>query len=420
MELKVSKKIFNEVYFPSLLDYQNRFEVYYGGGGSGKSHFVAQKLIVKALNNKRKILVLRKVGRTVKTSVFQLLIEQLSFFCILEKCKVNRTDFTIELPNGSIFLCSGLDDAEKIKSIVGITDIWMEEATEFIQDDFNQLDIRLRHPSASGQQIILSFNPVSKVNYCYKLFFNEEFDNEQEAEGIKQFRAKVKILHTNYLDNRFLPQAYIDSLLLLKATNPAYYKIYCLGEFGSLGKLIYTNWQSFDFDSKKIKGDLLVGLDFGYVNDTTALICSIVNEQEKRIYIFDEWGDTGKVNSEIADVIKAKGLAKSTIIADSAEQKSIEELKREGIVRIKACVKGKGSINQGIQKLQQYEIIVHPSCKKTIEELKNYQWKKDRKTNEYINEAEDKNNHFMDALRYSLQCVSQAQKLKTMDKNILF
>ena len=418
MDIRVSKKVFNEVYIPSLLSYDTRYEVYYGGAGSGKSHFVAQKLVFKAIKEPRKVLVLRKVGRTVKQSVFQMLQDTLSFFKILDRCKVNKTDYTIELPNGSIFITTGLDDSEKIKSITSITDIWMEEATEFIQDDFNQLDLRLRHPTATGQQIILSFNPVSKVNWCYKLFFKDEWDatETKEREEMMEFRQKVKILHTNYLDNRFLPQPYINSLLLLKATNPAYFTIYALGNFGSLDKLIFNNWQVQEFDYKKIKGELMVGLDFGYVNDTTALICSLLDEKNKRIYIFQEWGDTGLLNSDIAAGIKALGLSKSTIIADSAEQKSIEEIKRAGVQRIKPAVKGQGSILQGIQKLQQYEIVVSPDCRKVIEELKNYSWKKDKKTNEFVNTPIDAHNHFLDALRYSLQCVENNPKVKTINK----
>ena len=347
-----------------------------------------------------------------------MLLDTLSFFKILDKCKVNRTDYSIELPNGSIFISTGLDDSEKIKSITSITDIWMEEATEFIQDDFNQLDLRLRHPTATGQQIILSFNPVSKVNWCYKLFFKDEWDAGEEAQKAEmlEFRKKAKILHTNYLDNRFLPQPYIDSLLLLKATNPAYFTIYALGNFGSLDKLIFNNWQVQEFDYKKINGELMVGLDFGFVNDTTALTCSLLDEKNKRIYIFQEWGDTGLLNNEIAAGIKALGLNKSTIIADSAEQKSIEEIKRAGVPRIRPAVKGQGSILQGIQKLQQYEIVIHPDCRNIIEEFKNYSWKKDRKTNEFINEPIDNYNHYIDSLRYSLQCVEQNPKVKTINK----
>lgn len=418
MKISVSKKIFNPAYLPSLLSYDTRYEVYYGGAGSGKSHFVAQKLVFKALREERKILVLRKVGRTVKQSVFPMLIETLKFFKVLDMCKINKSDFTIELPNGSMFVLTGLDDSEKIKSIANLTDIWMEEATEFIQDDFNQLDLRLRHPTAQGQQLILSFNPVSKANYCYKLFFQGKFDKEEELAEMLEFRKKVKISHTSYLDNQFLPQAYVDSLLLLKATNPAYYTIYALGNFGSLDKLVFPNYQVFDFDHTKIEGDLMTGLDFGYTNDPTALVASIMSKKENRIYIFKEWGGTGFLNDQIYKGICALGMKKSCICADSAEPKSIEELRRLGLYRLKPSVKGQGSILQGIQKIQQYEIIVHSSCKNVIDELQNYSWKKDKQTNEYINEPEDKFNHYMDALRYSLQCLDERVQLRTMDKRL--
>lgn len=413
MKLILHKEIFNDVYLSSLDDYSKRYEVYYGGAGSGKSVFVAQKLVKKALTDRRKILVLRKVDKTTKNSTFQLLLDTLTDWKIIDKCKINRTDFTITLPNGSVFLCCGLQDPERIKSITGLTDAWLEEATEFNQEDFNQIDLRIRHPEAKGQQIILSFNPVSKVNWCYKLFFKEAADA-----AMTDFRAQCKILHTNYLDNKFLPQSYIDSLLLLKATNLDYYKIYALGEFGSLSKLVFNNWKVEEFDCTQVYGDLCVGLDFGFIADPTALVASIVDDENKKIYVFNAKSRKGLLNNEIAEMIKAEGFAKSSIIADSAEQKSIEEIKREGISRIKPATKGQGSILQGIQKLQQYQIIVHPSgAAALIEELKNYCWEKDKKTNEYINKPIDKYNHCIDALRYSLQCMGH--KVKTMDKALL-
>ena len=307
----------------------------------------------------------------------------------------------------------GLDDPEKIKSITGLTDAWLEEATEFSLDDFSQVNLRIRDPKAEDQEVILSFNPVSKANWCYLQFFA---DNEE----LTEFRKTVKIVHTNYLDNPFLPQEYVQALLLMKATNEVYYKIYALGEFGSLDKLIYNNWQIMDFDPDKIQGQLLCGLDFGYTNDPTMFVASKLVEEEKRIYVFKEWGGTNFLNDQIAEQIKNMGFAKSLIIADSAEQKSIEEIKRKGIVRIKPSVKGQGSVLQGIQKLQQYEIIVHPSCRNTIEEIQNYSWKKDKQTNEYINEPIDDFNHSLDSLRYSLQCMDARAQLVSMNKDLLF
>ena len=414
MKINIHTNIFCPVYLPHLYPDGHRIILFYGGAGSGKSFFVAQRLVYKALRGRRKILVLRKVNRTTKASTFQLLLDTLDQFGIISMCEINRTDFTIILPNGSMFLCMGLDDPEKLKSITGLTDAWLEESTEFSLDDFSQVNLRIRDPKAKDQEIILSMNPVSKANWTYLQFFAE---NKELAD----FRKTVKIVHTNYLDNPFLPEEYIKALLLMKNTNEVYYKIYALGEFGSLDKLIYNNWQKMDFDPTAIKGQLLCGLDFGYTNDPTAFVAAIAVENENRIYIFKEWGGTGYLNDAIANQIKEMGFAKSIICADSAEQKSIDEIKRLGVPRIKPCIKGKGSILQGIQKLQQYELIVHPDCKNVIEELENYSWKRDKATNEYINEpAENGYDHYMDSLRYSLQCMDVRKQLASMNKDLLF
>lgn len=407
INIKLSKKLFNETYYPYLLDYKHRYEVYYGGAGSGKSVFVAQKLIFKALNQKRKILVIRKVGTTLKDSVFQLINDTLKEWKIYNLCQVNLSTYTITLPNDSVFLFKGLDDREKIKSITDITDIWCEEATELAEDDYTQLDLRLR-ALKPDLQLICSFNPVSKANWVYKKWFASS----------AQPNGDTFILKTTYKDNRFLPKAYINALEEKQKTNYSYYKIYALGEFCSLDKLVFSNWEAADFDNTEINGVLLVGLDFGFVNDTTALIASLLDEENKRLYIFKEWGATGKTNKEIADVITALGFSKSVIIADSAEPKSIEELRRDGISRIRESTKGKDSIIHGIQKLQNYKIIVHPTCEKIITEFENYSWKKDKQSGEYVNQPIDEFNHFIDALRYSLQCV-KTNKIKTINKAAL-
>ena len=411
MKITLKKNLFNATYLPHLKDYSKRYEVYYGGAGSGKSKFIAQKLIYRAMQSQRTVLVLRKVNATTKNSTFKILQETLSDWKILPYCKINKSDFTIILPNGSQFLCMGLDDPEKIKSIAGITDAWMEEATEFTQDDFNQVDLRIR-ALVPNSQVILSFNPVSKANWAYLLFFKPN-------EELEEFRSGCTIVQTTFKDNKFLPENYVKQIQLMSATNPVYYKIYVEGEFGSLDKLVYNNWQSYDFDHTKLKGKLCVGLDFGYVNDPTAIIASIVNQEEKRIYIFQEMVEEGLLNDAIGRKIKDLGFRKSDIVADSAEQKSIEEIKRMGIPRIVPCAKGPDSIIHGISLVQEYEIVVHPSCVKTIEELQNYSWQKDKATNEYINKPVDKFNHCLDALRYSLQCLDIRPRLQTMSKDVL-
>ena len=324
-------------------------------------------------------------------------------FKLYEYCDVNLSTFTITLPNGSIFLCKGLDDSEKIKSITAITDIWIEEATEINLDEYTQLNLRLR-ANVDDLQMFLSYNPVSKTNWVYSHFHDV-------------VPANTRVLHTTYLDNKFLPADYVKSLEEMKKTNYTYYKIYALGEFASLNRLVFTNWKAQEFDYKALDGKLIVGLDFGFINDKTALIASILNEDNKTLHIFKGYTCIQKTNDEIANVIKSLGLQKSVIIADSAEQKSIEEIKRLGVTRIKASKKGPDSIIHGIQKLQQYQIIVHPDCSEIITEFENYAWKKDKSTNEYINKPIDDFNHCIDALRYSLQAVKD-NKLKSINKNL--
>lgn len=397
IDVRIKKDIFNPIYYPYLTDYTHRYEVYYGGGGSGKSHFIAQKLTYKALEYKRKILVIRKVMATQKDSCYRLFSDILSDFKIYRFCKVNKSDYEITLPNGSIILFKGMDNPEKIKSIVGITDVWIEEASEITVEDFTQLKIRLR-ASVPYLQMFLSYNPISKANWVYKYFHDMN----------KPIPPDTIVLKTTYKDNKFLPDDYIKTLETMIQTNPTYYKIYTLGEFCSLDKLVYTNWESADFDIAELKKspklELLCGLDFGFTNDPTALISSFIDEENKIIYVFDEFYKTGMTNDEIAAVIKNKGLAKSTIIADCAEQKSIKEIEYKGIYRIHESEKGKDSILSGIQKLQQYKIIVHTNCENVITELENYSWTKDKNTGEYTNKPIDTFNHCLDALRYSLQC----------------
>ena len=286
----------------------------------------------------------------------------------------------------------------------------LEEATEFNPEDLELIDGTVRSIIYDlPLQLYLCFNPVSKANYVYKRF---GFDT-----GITP--PNTFVLKTTYLDNPYLSQDYIERMEHMKLINPTRWKIEALGDFVSLDKLVFQNYKIEEFNHAEIKGKLLIGLDFGYVNDPTALTASVLDEENKKLYIFKEWGATNKTNDEIAKVIVSLGFGKSTIVADCAEQKSIAEIKRLGVSRIIPCSKGKDSILHGIQKLQQYEIIVHPDCESVITELENYSWKKDARTGEYINQPIDSFNHYLDSLRYSIQIVDNNKQIKTFSKSAL-
>lgn len=413
MRIKFNKRVFNDVYYPYLQDYDKRFNVYYGGGGSGKSHFVVQKLVYKYLKySNRKCLVVRKVGNTLRDSIYALFKSVISDFNLYDEVKFLDSMLTITLPNDSQFIFKGIDDPEKIKSITNIDDIIIEEATELTMEDFDQLNLRLRSKNPYNQ-IHLMYNPVSKSNWVYNHWHQREINPET-----------TMLLHTTYKDNRFLPQDYIQALEEMKETNFAYYKIYALGEFATLDKVIFNNWKIEDFNYREIIKEnmdikALFGLDWGYTNDPTAFICALVDEENKKLYIFDEFQERGLLNNEIAQRIIDMGYGKETITADGAEPKSIDELRTHGISRIRGAKKGNDSILNGIQFIQQFEIIVHSQCVHMIEELQNYTWQKD-KNGIYINKPIDKYNHGIDALRYALEDIrGQSRKLKLLDRNLL-
>ena len=389
-------------YKPYLLDYKTRCSVFYGGAGSGKSYFVLQKVLIKALQYKRKVLIIRKVDRTIKNSTWALFRELLTKMPEVVE-KENKSEYTITLKNGSEFLFQGLDDAEKVKSIHGITDIVIEEASELTAEDFDQLDLRLR--AESGMlQMALMFNPVSKANWTYKRFFENGAPED------------TRIIQTTYKDNPHLPEEYIKALLGMKQRNPAFYKIYALGQFATLDKLVFPSITVRLISDQETEGlPFWAGMDFGYTNDPTALNWGFVDNAERKLYIKGEYDKRGMTNDIIAETITNLGLAKEEIIADSAEPKSIAELRKLGVRRIKASVKGPDSVKNGIDRLQRYEIIVDERCPKTIEEFENYTWQKDRKSGEYINQPIDAYNHHIDAIRYGTQTAMQ-KRVRTAEE----
>lgn len=403
------KKRFNDWVLDDIADYSQRYEVYFGGGGSGKSFGAMQKVVLKSVKNKRRVLVIRKVSATMKDSIFLLtknILTAMNF-----TYKENKSDLTLTLDNGTVFLFKGMDDPEKIKSIADITDIVIEEATELTLEDFTQLDIRLRPTEdVKYPQMYLMFNPVSKANWCYKRWFE------------KGTPERTKVVHSTYLDNKFLTDAYRRTLEDLENTNPNYYKIYCLGQFATLDKLIFPIWTKRLISEEEVKSfKFWCGLDFGYVNDPSAITWGRFDKDTMTLYITGEYTKKGLTNDIIATTLISLGLAKEVITADSAEQKSIAEIKKAGVPRIKGAVKGPDSIINGIDKVLRCKIVIDERCIDTIEEFENYTWIKDKKTGEYVNKPIDSYNHHIDSIRYGIQEVlKDSNVIKTINRSSLF
>ena len=410
IKIKNPSRVFNKHIFDKLTDYSTFTEIHYGGASSGKSHGVIQKVVFKSLQAwkyPRKVLFLRKVGSSVYDSIFEDVKQCLEAWGLLGACKVNNSAYRIELPNGAQFIFKGLDNPEKIKSIKGISDVVMEEASEFTLDDYTQLTLRLRDKKHPNKQIYLMFNPVSKVNWVYNAFF------------VKKPKNTV-IYQTTYKDNRFLDEVTKENIEELADRNEAYYKIYALGEFATLDKLVFPKYKKQLLNKEELKQfPSYFGLDYGFINDPSAFMHIKIDDENRRLYIVEEYVRKGLTNDKIAEAIKALGYSKEIIRADSAEKKSNQELRNLDIPRVIDVMKGPGSVMQGIQYILQYEIIVDERCVKTIEELENYTWKKDRATSEYINEPVDSYNHCLDAMRYAIQDrIFQAKKELDVNKTI--
>ena len=228
--IKIPSKVFNKVYLP-YLDNLNRYLIFYGGAGSGKSYFVVERYIKKILQQKMmNLLVVRATGKSNRDSTFALFKQVINKWKLSKYFKINESDLRIKsLLNGNEIIFSGLDDVEKLKSVTfskgELTDIWIEEASEILESDFNQLDVRLRG-KGTKKQIVLSFNPIDINHWLKKKFFDIARDN-------------VTIVHTTYKDNDFLDEEYKQLLEGYKDTDEYYYNVYCLGQWGVLGKTVF-------------------------------------------------------------------------------------------------------------------------------------------------------------------------------------
>lgn len=383
----------NSPAFVPLFANQSRYQVAWGGAGSGKSHIVARKILYRLLKEQdvaHNFLVIRKVDRTIKRSVFTLVRNIISRWKLTSEFNVNLADKTITYkPNGSQIMFSGLDDVEKLKSIEGVTSIWCEEATELTQQDFEQLDLRLRGDHGCLKQIILTLNPISEQHWIKKIFFDEPMEG-------------VFTLHTTYLDNAFIDAEYKMVMENKRQTNPRYFNIYALGNWGTAEGLIFPSVTQRLIRPEEIERlECVQGLDFGYTNDPTAFSQSYVDIPGKKIYVYDGFYEKGMSNAKIADNIKAMKAHRHKTVADSSEPKSIDYIRTKE-VRIEAAAKGPDSVSAGIDFLSEFEIIVNAHLVEFMTEFNNYSWALDR-NGKATNKPVDDFNHFIDSLRYSLE-----------------
>ena len=387
--------------YATYWNYKGRYRVVKGGRGSKKSTTTALWIIYNMMKYPlANTLVIRRVFNTHKDSTYTQLKWASNILKVSHLWKFSKSPLEATyIPTGQKILFRGLDDPMSITSITvehgHLCWCWFEEAFQVMnEDDFNKVDMSIRGELPKGyfKQITLSFNPWSEKHWLKKRFFDIEDED-------------VLAITTNYACNEFLGEDDKKLFEKMKINNPRRYNIEGLGNWGIAEGLVYSNFEELDFDIEEIKKRKNIksafGLDFGYTNDPTAFICLLVDLDNMEIFIFDEHYQKAMSNKMIADMIKYKGYAKERIIGDSSEPKSIDDIKKQGIYRIKGARKGKDSILNGIQYIQDFKIYVHPKCENTLIELSNYVW--DTKDGNAINKPIDDYNHLMDALRYSLE-----------------
>ncbi len=386
--------------------FKGRYRVVKGSRASKKSKTAAlwyMSNLSKERYRQANLLVIRKTFRTLKDSCFTELKWAINRLGLQNTWVPKESPLEIEnVQTGQKIYFRGLDDPLKVTSItVGkgvICWLWIEEAYEISSEaDFDTIDesIRGEMPPGLFKQITLTFNPWNEHHWLKKRFFDPTDDPD------------ILAMTTNYTCNEWLDDADKQLFERMKRDNPRRYRVAGLGDWGIVDGLVYENWEErlFSLDEiRKMPGiRSAFGLDFGYTNDPSALFCGLVDTANKTLWVFDEMYKHGMSNEAIASEITAAGYAKEHIVGDSAEQKSIDRLRFLGLSRITAARKGRDSINNGIDFLQDYKIFVHPKCVNFLTEISNYTWDTDKRTGQKMNRPIDDFNHLMDAMRYGME-----------------
>lgn len=388
--------------YKTFWNFKGRYRVVKGSRASKKSKTAALFYIKKLMEYpEANLLVIRKTYRTLKDSCFTELKWAIKRLGVERWWDVKESPLEITYrPTGQKIYFRGLDDPLKVTSItvdVGyLCWMWIEEAYEIMSEaDFDTLDesIRGEVPDGLFKQITLTFNPWNERHWIKKRFFDCEPDPD------------ILAITTNYMCNEWLDKADLKVFETMKKNNPRRFAVAGLGGWGIVDGLVYENWKEKEFSLREIqnKYDLKsgFGLDFGYTNDPSAAFIGFVDVDNRKIYVWDELYQKGLSNRKIFDNLSQMGYSKDRFTGDSAEPKSIDELKGYGM-RITGATKGKDSIINGIQWIQDCEIIIHPRCVNFLTEISNYTWDKDKFGNK-LNRPIDDFNHLMDAMRYGLE-----------------
>lgn len=400
----------NDHFYDFVDDWEHKFYFLVGGYGSSKSYHVAVKLIKKLLEEKRKALIVREVFDTIRDSCYDLLEEVADAMGVSDYLTFTTSPMQVRFSNGSKIIFKGMDKPAKLKSLNGVSIVWIEECSEVKYEGFKEILGRLRHPRMSNH-IILSTNPVSKSNWCYKYFFQDKKNKVFVLDDEELYQKRIMVVgrtyyhHSTVDDNYFVPHEYIEQLDDLKNHDPDLYRIARKGHFGVNGRLVFPQFEVQPDEvvrasMKAVRTPLEKnGMDFGFVTSYNAVVRMLIDHDKKVLYLYDEYYSRDKTDPEIADDIeKWKDVL---IKADCAEPKAIKYYKQRGF-RIKACKKFQGSREMYTKKVKRFrKIICSDKCQNIIDELQDLTFAVD-KDGEIIEDEFNIDPHTLSAIWYGL------------------
>lgn len=404
-----------------LFDWDYKTYLLVGGYGSSKSYHIGLKIILKCLEEKRKVLVVREVFDTIRDSCYDLLVEILEELNLVgtgkRKVRCTTSPMRIKFPNGSQILFKGMDKPAKLKSINGVTIVWLEECSEIKYAGYKELLGRLRHPTQS-LHFLLSTNPVGTENWTYTHFFKriDEDGNEIVVLDDNLLYKKRTIVkkdvyyhHSTADDNLYLPQDYIDTLEDMKNYDPDLYRIARLGRFGLNGKRVLPQFEIAESHQEvmdAVRGIprkfRFTGMDFGFEESYNAVVRVAVDDRNKYLYIYWEYYKNQMTDDKTAKELEALGLQDEQIVADCEDPKAIAFYRQNGF-RIRGCHKFPGSRLANTRKIKRFRrIICSPNCKNAARELSTLIYKKDARTDATIYDEFNIDPHTFSAIWYAL------------------
>ena len=394
--MEINKEV-NPRFENFIFDWNYKTYLMFGGYGSSKSYHIALKIILKLLKEKRKALVVREVYETIRESCFDLFEEIMDDMGILAPEGTRKSDTQIisksspmsfVFPNGSKIIFKGMDKPRKLKSINGISIIWVEEASEMKYEGFKELLGRLRHPTLS-LHIILSWNPVGEDNWTFSHFFIDRDNDIVKMKPETVYKKKTVVRKNIYYhhsvpaDNLYLPKSYLQELQDIQEYDPDLYRVAWLGRYGINGMKVLP--QLVRLPEKDVINQIAVipeeyhftGMDFGFETSYNAVVRCAVDDDNKILYVYDEYYKNKMTDNETAEELAELGYKDELITADSEDPKAIRYYNLSGFW-MRPCHKYAGSRVGNTRKVKRFKaIVINSRCKNVWRELKNLTYKKD-------------------------------------------